>query len=328
MGFSFSGAAPNQGLMFAALKPFDERQRRRASRPGGPRPSAGRAVRHSRRARHAVRAAGDPGLGAFGGFEFEVLDQSGGDDIENLAGATQAIVGAGNRVAASCAGLFSSFTANDPQLAVDIDREQGARRWACRSSEITDALQIFLGSQYVNDFDFNNRAYRVYVQADQPFRVDPKALQPVLRAHATRPDGAARQRRATLSETTAPQVISHFNLFRSAEINGSAAPGVSSGAGACRRWSGWRRRALPQGFGYAWSGISLEEIEGRAASRCYIFGLGAPARVPDAGGAVRDLRAAVHRPARRAARRARRAVGAVAARAAATTLTARSASSC
>src|SRR4029450_7225 len=73
------------------------------------------------------------------------------------------------------AGLFSSFTANDPQLAVDIDREK-ARSLGLPISEITNAMQIYLGSAYVNDFDFNNRAYRVYVQADKHFRADPKAL--------------------------------------------------------------------------------------------------------------------------------------------------------
>ena len=96
--------------------------------------------------------------------------------------------------------------------------------------EVTDAMQIFLGSPYVNDFDFNNRAYRVYVQADQQFRANPQRHS----SSSTCGRGTGEmmpleQRRARCSETTAPQVISHFNLFRSAEINGSAAPGVSSG---------------------------------------------------------------------------------------------------
>ena len=113
------------------------------------------------------------GLGHFGGFQFEVLDQTGGD-INALAAATFGMVGAGN-ASPVLTGLFSAFTANDPQLVVEIDREQ-AKALGCRSARSPSALQIFIGSQYVNDFDFNNRAYRVYVQADQQFRAEPAAL--------------------------------------------------------------------------------------------------------------------------------------------------------
>ena len=93
------------------------------------------------------------------------------------------------------AGLFSSFTANDPQLAVDIDRDK-ARSLGLPISEITSAMQIYLGSAYVNDFDFNNRAYRVYVQADKAFRSDPKSLGQYYARTDERQHGAARQRRA------------------------------------------------------------------------------------------------------------------------------------
>ena len=124
-------------------------------------------------------------------------------------------------------GLFSSFTANDPQLVVDIDRDK-ARSLGLPVQEITDALQVFLGSQYVNDFDFNNRAYRVYVQADQPHRAEPAALG---RFYARAQSGQMIPLDAVVHvrETTAPAVISHFNLFRSASITGSPVPGVSSG---------------------------------------------------------------------------------------------------
>jgi HAE1 family hydrophobic/amphiphilic exporter-1 len=115
-----------------------------------------------------------PGLSRFGGFEFQVLDQT-GTDITQLASATQALVAAGNQPRGRVTGLFSPFTANDPQLQVTIDRER-ALALGLPLGEITSALQIFLGSQYVNDFEFNNRAYRVYVQADQDFRSNPQAL--------------------------------------------------------------------------------------------------------------------------------------------------------
>jgi HAE1 family hydrophobic/amphiphilic exporter-1 len=208
-----------------------------------------------------------PGLGRFGGFEFQVLDQS-GNDIVNLAQATQAVAAAGNQ-SPKLRGLFSSFTANDPQLQVTIDRQR-ALALGLPLNEITSAMQIFLGSQYVNDFEFNNRAYRVYVQADQRFRSSPQALKQ-LYARTRSGEMVPLDQVVDVREVTSPQVISHFNLFRSATINGSAAAGVSSGE-ALEEMERIAEATLPEGMAYAWSGISLEETKaGRQA--ILIFGL-------------------------------------------------------
>ncbi len=208
-----------------------------------------------------------PGLSRFGGFEFQVLDQT-GSDINALAQATQSLVTAGNR-SGVLRGLFSPFTANDPQLLVSIDRER-ALALGLPLDEITNAMQVFLGSQYVNDFEFNNRAYRVYVQADQQFRASPRALKE-LYARTNKGTMIPLEQVVSVKETTAPQVISHFNLFRSATINGSPAPGVSSGD-ALKKMEELAASTLPQGFGYAWSGISLEETKAGRQS-FIIFGL-------------------------------------------------------
>jgi HAE1 family hydrophobic/amphiphilic exporter-1 len=208
-----------------------------------------------------------PGLSRFGGFEFQILDQT-GTNIETLAQGTQAVAAAGNQ-SPKLRGLFSSFTANDPQIQVTIDRQR-ALALGLPLGEITSAMQIFLGSQYVNDFEFNNRAYRVYVQADQRFRSNPQALKQ-LYARARSGDMIPLEQVVQLKETTAPQVISHFNLFRSAALNGSAAPGVSSGE-ALKEMERVAQQHLPPGMGYAWSGISLEETKAGQQS-LYIFGL-------------------------------------------------------
>jgi HAE1 family hydrophobic/amphiphilic exporter-1 len=131
-------------------------------------------------------------------------------------------------------------------------------------------MQIFLGSQYVNDFELNNRAYRVYVQADQGFRSTPQA---VAQLYARTREGAMvpLEQVVDIKEVTAPQVISHFNLFRSATINGSAAPGVSSGE-ALQEMERLAQANLPEGMGFAWSGISLEETKAGRQS-FLIFGL-------------------------------------------------------
>jgi HAE1 family hydrophobic/amphiphilic exporter-1 len=209
------------------------------------------------------------GLGAFGGFEMRVLDQTGSADIQALAASTFGLIGASQK-SPIVAGLFSGFTANDPQLAVEIDRVK-AQSLGLPISEITSAMQIYLGSSYVNDFDFNNRAYRVYVQADRAYRSDPSALGQYY-ARTVGGEMVPLTNVVRVRETTGPQVINHFNLFRSTTINGAAAPGFSSGQ-AIQEMERLADTALPQGFGYAWSGLSLEEIEAGGQSAA-IFGIG------------------------------------------------------
>ncbi len=268
MGFSFSGAAPNNGMMFIRLKDYGERQRADQSLD---------AVINRLRGQlfgipGAIVVAFPPpaiqGLSTFGGFQFEVLDQTGASDINGLAGATAGLMGAGNQ-SGRVQGLFSSFRADDPQLVVDIDRDR-ARSLGLPLREVTDALQVFLGSQYVNDFDFNNRAYRVYAQADQRFRAGPTDLKQ-LYARASNGDMVSLESVVRLRETTAPQVISHFNLFRSAEITGNPMPGQSSGQ-SLRAMEELARSSLPAGYDFAWAGQSLEEIKSGTQAG-YIFAL-------------------------------------------------------
>ena len=267
MGFSFSGAAPNNGLIFTMLKPYEERRR--------PDQSLSAVLNRIRGPMFGITGAivvpfappAIQGLSVFGGFQFEVLDQSGGD-IAGLAEATAALSARGNE-SGQVTGLFSSFRADDPQLVVDIDRDK-ARALGLPLREVTDALQVFLGSQYVNDFDFNSRAYRVYVQADRAFRAKPEDLRQIY----ARAEGGRMVPLDTVvrvSETTSPQVISHFNMFRSAELTGVAAPGVSSGE-ALAAMENIARTALPPGFDFAWAGQSLEEINA-GSQTLYIFAL-------------------------------------------------------
>jgi HAE1 family hydrophobic/amphiphilic exporter-1 len=309
LGFSFSGAAPNNGMIFIRLKDYEARQRKDQSLQA----VLGRLSGPLFMIPGAIVATFPPpsiqGLSRFGGFQFEVLDQSGSTDINALAGATFGLMSAANQ-SGQVQGAFSSFKADDPQLVVDIDRDR-ARSLGLPLREVTDALQVFLGSQYVNDFDFNNRAYRVYVQADQRFRASPANLKQ-LYARASSGDMVPLDTVVRLRETTAPQVISHFNLFRSAEITGNPAPGRSSGQ-TLEAMEQLGRANLPAGFDFAWAGQSLEE---RIAGGPVGIDLRTqPAtRLPGTVGAVRIVHPAVDHSARRAAGRVRRAVGAIAAR--------------
>ena len=267
LGFSFTGAAPNNGMMFTRLKDWSERRDKNASLDAVLNRVRGQLFGIPGGLVVAFAPPGIQGLSVFGGFQFELLDQTGGD-INQLAAVTQGLVNSGNQ-SGRVAGLFSPFRADDPQLLVNIDRDR-ARSLGLPLREVTDALQVFLGSQYVNDFDFNNRAYRVYVQADQRFRADPSDLGQ-LYARANSGDMVPLNTVVQLKETTAPQVISHFNMFRSAEVTGNGAPGVSSGQ-AIQQMEQLARQTLPAGFDFAWAGQSLEEI--KAGSQAgYIFAL-------------------------------------------------------
>jgi HAE1 family hydrophobic/amphiphilic exporter-1 len=267
-GFSLMGTGSNKATMFVRLKPFDERP--------GEEHSAMAVIQRVFRPFSTITGAivmpflppPIQGLGRFGGFQFEVLDQSGGD-IEKLATATNTLVAQGNRTP-GLTGLFSGFTANDPQLVVTVDRD-ALQALGLKFSDVASTLQTLMGSNYVNDFDFNNRSYRVYVQADQDFRRRPEDIG---RYYLRTPGGKMVRMDSvvTITDTMAPQGISHFNLFRSTEINGRAAPGFSSGQ-ALQAMDALAKRALPAGMSYAWAGLSLEEIQsgGQAVA---IFGLG------------------------------------------------------
>jgi len=267
-GFSFSGTAPNRGLLFFGLKPYGER-------PGAAH-SAESVIARLRGPLGGITDAlvipflppAVQGLGAFGGFQYVVEDQ-GGHSLDDLAKVAQDVVGQGN-ADRRLSGLFTSYTANDPQFVVTIDREK-AKALHVPVQQVTGALQVYMGSAYVNDFDFNNRSYRVYVQADRQFRSQPRDLRQLY----ARADGGAMvslDNLVRVEQTTTPSVITHYNLFRSAEINGAAAPGQSSGT-AIAAMEELSRKALPQGFGYEWTGLSLEELES-AGTAAILFGLG------------------------------------------------------
>jgi HAE1 family hydrophobic/amphiphilic exporter-1 len=267
LGFSFTGAAANNGMMFANLRDWSERRGKDQSLEAIINRVRGQLFSIPGGMVVSFAPPGIQGLSVFGGFQFEVLDQSGGD-ITGLASATQALIGRANQ-GGRVAGLFTPFRADDPQLLVNIDRDR-ARSLGLPLREVTDALQVFLGSQYVNDFDFNNRAYRVYVQADQNFRAEPGDLGQ-LYARADSGQMVPLETVVQLRETTAPQVITHFNMFRSAEITGSGAQGVSSGQ-AIAEMERLARETLPPGFDFAWAGESLEEIKAGGQAG-YIFAL-------------------------------------------------------
>jgi HAE1 family hydrophobic/amphiphilic exporter-1 len=271
MGFSLSGgSSSNYGLMFVPLKPIGTRVKEGSghsaadimhkllpqlmSVPGG-----------------IVQVFEPPaiqGIGSFGGFQFELQD-TGNDSLVNLDRVSHQIIGA-SRQSKYLTGLFTSYTSNNPQLLVSIDREK-AKAMGVPFSQVSTTLSVFMGSQYVNDFDFNNRTYRVYVQANQDARMTPGDLRKFY-VRSNSGQMISLDNLVTIEQSAAPQVISHYNLFRSAEIDGSAAPGVSSSV-ALKQMEKLAQKNMVQGMQYSWTGLSLEEIES-AGKTILIFGLG------------------------------------------------------
>ncbi|HTC94715.1 MAG TPA: efflux RND transporter permease subunit [Terriglobales bacterium] len=268
-GFSLSGgSSSNYGLIFAPLKPIDDRK------------GKGHAVSDIV-ARVRPKLFGVPGaivvpfeppaingIGSFGGFQFELQDL-GRNTLQDIDTVAHKMV-AGSRQRQDLTGLFTSFTANDPQQLVQIDREK-AKAIGVPISQVTQALGVYMGSEYVNDFDFNNRSYRVYVQADQPFRMSARDL----REYYVRSDTSGLVplgNIVSLKETSGPQVINHYNLFRSAEIDGAAAPGYSSNQGL-KAMEDLAKQNMLQGMSFQWTGLALEEVEA-GGKAIIIFALG------------------------------------------------------
>jgi hydrophobic/amphiphilic exporter-1 (mainly G- bacteria), HAE1 family len=271
MGFSLAGgSSPNSGLIFAPLKPINERTKM------GPKFTARAIVADVGPKLFGVPGgiafAAEPpaiaGIGTVGGFQF-ILQDAGRNTFDDIDRVAHTIVGQA-RTGHELTGMNTTFTSNDPQLLVTIDREK-AKTIGVPFSQITAALGTFMGSSYINDFDFNNRSYRVYVQADQQFRRNSSDL----RQYYVRSNTGQMiplDNVASVQETSGPQVINHYNLFRSAEIDGSPAPGLSSGQGLDAMQRLFEKNKL-QGMSFSWTGLALEEIES-AGKAIIIFSLG------------------------------------------------------
>jgi HAE1 family hydrophobic/amphiphilic exporter-1 len=267
-GFSFGGGAPNRALIFVPLKPFAERL--------GDEHSAAAVINRLRGPLSQISGAtvvpfpppAVQGLGQFGGFTVIVQDLTGGP-VQDLAAATQALARSGNS-SPDLRGMFTNFSASDPQYVVRFNREK-AKALQVPLNQITAALQVYMGSVYVNDFDFNNRSYRVYVQADKQFRSESKDIREYY-VRSTNGTMIPLESLVQVEQAAAPQVISHYNLFRSAQIDGSAAPGISSGQ-AIAVVDQLARSVLPAGFAHEWTGLSLEELES-GGQVVMLFGLG------------------------------------------------------
>jgi HAE1 family hydrophobic/amphiphilic exporter-1 len=195
-----------------------------------------------------------PGLGVAGGFQFQLEDRA-GVGLTELDGMLQEILqdGAGQ---SGLAGLNSTFRIDVPQLFAEVDRTK-AKTLGIPLDEVFGALQAYLGSAYVNDFNKFGRTWQVTVQADHQFRTRPSDI----RRLDVRNDKGAMVPLGTLiavEDTVGPQTVLRYNLYPTASITGSAAPGYSSGQ-AMQLMEQLADQKLPSSMGYEWTGMSYQE---------------------------------------------------------------------
>ena len=268
-GYSLIGgsAASNAGFLIVSLEPWSERTTPSTSLP---------AIFGQVRARLASLAQAQAfafvppaisGLGLAGGFEAELQDLE-GRPPEELASVVRGFVFTANQQP-ELANVYSTFSADVPQIYLDLDRDK-TQTLGIPVSEVFTTLQANLGSLYVNDFNLFGRIYRVMIQAEDAYRDD---VSDISRLHVRSASGAMVPLRSLLEtrEMLGPETITRYNMFRSAGINGQAAEGFSSGQAidAMERVAG---EALPAGFAIAWTGQALEEIKS-AGQTGFIFAL-------------------------------------------------------
>ncbi len=196
-----------------------------------------------------------PGLGATSGFTFELLQTTSTDDVQQFEHVANDFLGRLYQ-RPEIGSAYTFFNARTPSYKVDVDKEQ-AKKLGVSVAEVYTTLSTFLGSSYVNDFNLYGRNFRVMSQADSSFR---SSLDGIEKFHVRNSQGNMIPLGSLITSTVieAPAVISHYNIYRAIEINGSASDGYSSGDAITALEE--TARTLPAGYGYQFSGMSREEI--------------------------------------------------------------------
>lgn len=247
------GGGSNSGMIISALKPWSER---------GSDQSAFALINKLRPKLAAISTASIvpfnppaiPGLGTTGGFDFRLQARS-GQSQQELAEVMRDLIIRANRTP-GLAGVFSTFSADVPQLYLDIDRKR-TELYGVSPAAIFSTLQAHLGSAYVDDFNIFSRVYQVRLQDEPAYRQRVDDIQR-LRVRSQAGELVPLQSMVSISTIYGPSSVNRYNLFSSASINGQAAAGTSTGQ-ALTIMGGLADEALPDGFGFEWTGLALQE---------------------------------------------------------------------
>lgn len=197
-----------------------------------------------------------PGLGQTAGFTFELQQTTSTDDIQKFESVARQFLAEVNK-RPEIAMAFTFFTTHTPSYQVNVDKEQ-AKKLGVAVSDVYATMSTLLGSSYVNDFNLYGRNFRVMAQADSTYR---SSIGELNKYYVRNSQGSMIPLGSlvTTSVTESPSLISHYNIYRSIEINGSPKPGYSSGQ-AIDALKEVAAKSLPVGYGYEFSGLSREEI--------------------------------------------------------------------
>jgi multidrug efflux pump len=256
-GLSINGFtnSPNSGIVFTTLKPFEERT------DGGQSAAEIAAALNQQfgAIQDAYIAIFPPppvqGLGTIGGFRLQIEDR-GNAGFEELYKQTQNLLAKANATP-GVAGLFSSFQINVPQIRADVDREK-VKSQGVELQDLFDTMQIYLGSLYANDFNRFGRTYQVNVQAEPGFRLQAEDIVKLKTRNAAG-EMIPLSSFVTVQLSSGPDRVMHYNGFATAEINGGAAPGYSTGQ-AQQLMEDLARRELPNGMSFEWTELTYQQI--------------------------------------------------------------------
>jgi hydrophobic/amphiphilic exporter-1 (mainly G- bacteria), HAE1 family len=254
----FDGAtftnAPNSGVVFVTLKPFEERVKEGLQ--------TATILNDLRAQMQVLREAfilviqppSVPGIGTGGGFKMYVQDRA-GRGSRALQQAVSSIVGPANQTP-GLVQVFTLFNTSTPQIYADIDRTK-AEMLGVPITRFFDTLSTYMGSTFINDFNILGRTYRVTAQADNPFRLSVRDVEN-LRARSTGGDMVPLGAVASFRDVTGPYRVPRYNLFPAAEVQGATQPGFSTGQ-AIAAMEKLAAANLPSGFGFEWTEIALQE---------------------------------------------------------------------
>ena len=258
-GLSINGFtnSPNSGIVFTPLKPFDERSDPSMSATA----IAAELNAQFSEIQDAYIAIFPPppvqGLGTIGGFRLQVQDR-GNLGYDELYVQTQNVIAKARTLPElDPMSVFTSYQVNVPQIDAAIDREK-AKTHGVAISDIFDTMQIYLGSLYANDFNRFGRTYQVNVQAEQQFRLEPEQIGQ-LKVRNNRGEMVPLSAFLKVSASSGPDRVMHYNGFLTAEINGAAAPGYSSGQ-AEAAMAKLLKEELPNGMSFEWTDLTYQQI--------------------------------------------------------------------
>jgi multidrug efflux pump subunit AcrB len=216
----------------------------------------------------AVNAPAVDGLSATGGLEFQ-LQNRGGLPMETMIEVAQKYMGEANK-RPELQNVFTQLTFYTDQQEISLDREK-INALNIDVAEVLKTLQTYIGSNYINDFVFGSRQYRVYAQVEPEFRANPSDIS---RFYVRSRDGALVQLSnvVNIQKINYPPTLTHYNVYPSIKIQAAPAPGYSSGQ-AIKAMEAVAKETLPNSFGYEWTGSALEEKSAGSAT-ILIFGLG------------------------------------------------------